>query len=168
MTDTPDSYIPLPRAPRRGEEAFAEDVDARLGSYIKAAEQALMAAKSDALRPFDLTVAQYAALMALFYLPGQSSAQLARAAAVTPQTMAAILSKLDKKKLIVRQASKIHSKVLITELTPAGEALLLRADEQARAIETHFAESFTPEEHVQLRALLSRATSVLRESDRPQ
>jgi len=36
-----------------------EDVHARLGTYVKQAEQALMAAKSEALRPFDLTVAQY-------------------------------------------------------------------------------------------------------------
>lgn len=162
MTDTKVLGGPCPRPPRRGEAEFAQDLDARLGSYLKQGEQALIAAKSEALRPFDLTVAQFAALMALYYIPGQSSAQLARAAAVTPQTMATVLAKLEGKKLIVRTVSQIHSKVLVTELTPSGEALLLRADERARAIEQRLADAFTEVEHVQIRALLGRATLVLR------
>lgn len=137
-------------------------MDARLGNYVKQAEQALIAAKSDALRPFDLTVAQYAAMMALYYSPGQSSAQLARVAAVTPQTMATTLNKLENKNLIKRTTSKTHRKVLVTELTPAGEALVLRADEHARAIEERLAEAFTADEHAAARNLLRRFTSVLR------
>ena len=50
---------------------------ARLGLHIKLAEQALIAAKTEALKPFGLPVAQYAVLAALYYHPGQSSAQLA-------------------------------------------------------------------------------------------
>lgn len=137
-------------------------MDARLGNYVKQAEQALIAAKSDALRPFDLTVAQYAAMMALYYSPGQSSAQLSRVAAVTPQTMTTVLSRLEHKRLIVRVPSKTHRKVLVTSLTPAGEALLLRADEHARAIEQRLAEAFTAEEHATARDLLRRITTTLR------
>lgn len=137
-------------------------MDARLGNYVKQAEQALIAAKSDVLRPFGLTVAQYAAMMALYYSPGQSSAQLARVAAVTPQTMTTILAKLENKKLIKRTTSKTHRKVLVTELTPAGEALLLRADEHARAVEERLADAFTAEEHAAARDLLRRIAGVLR------
>lgn len=162
MTDTEALSGLCPRPPRRGESEFVQDVDARLGSYLKQGEQALMAAKSEALRPFDLTVAQFAVLMALYYVPGQSSAQLARAAAVTPQTMATVLGKLEAKKLLVRTVSRVHSKVLVTELTPSGEALLLRADEQARVIEQRLADAFTEVEHAQVRELLTRATMVLR------
>lgn len=154
--------MPRPCPPRRGEAAFSEDVDARLGNYVKQAEQALIAAKSNALRPFDLTVAQYAAMMALYYSPGQSSAQLSRVAAVTPQTMTTILSRLEHKRLIERSPSKVHRKVLITELTPAGEALLLRADEHARAVEERLADALTAEEHVQARYLLRRIAAALR------
>ena len=139
-----------------------EDVHARLGTYVKQAEQALMAAKSEALRPFDLTVAQYAAMLVLYYSPGQSSAQLARNAAVTPQTMTTILARLEGKKLIERTPSKVHRKVLVTELTQAGEALLLRADECARAVEERLAGAFTAEEHAAARDLLSRIAAVLR------
>lgn len=142
-----------------------EDVHARLGTYVKQAEQALMAAKSEALRPFDLTVAQYAAMLVLYYSPGQSSAQLARNAAVTPQTMTTILARLEGKKLIKRTPSKVHRKVLVTELTQAGEALLLRADECARAVEERLAGAFTAEEHAAARDLLSRIAAVLRGGD---
>lgn len=124
-----------------------------------------MAAKSDVLREFGLTVAQYAALLALYYVPGQSSAQLARHAAVTPQTMAQILSKLEKKLLIERVPSKLHSKVLVTTLTEAGEGLVLQADARARAIEQRLGEAFTAKQRARLCKLLDRATETLRASE---
>lgn len=149
-------------SPRRGEEEFTADAAERLGLHIKAAEQALMAAKAEALRPFDLTVAQYATLLALYYVPGQSSAQLARTAAVTPQTMGGIIDKLAAKELIERTRSKVHRKVLVTTLTPAGEKLLLDADNAARAVEEKLGEIFTEAERKKLRTLLNRATEALR------
>lgn len=148
--------------PRHGEEEFIEDSLARLGSHIKAAEQAMIAAKTEALRPFELTVAQYAALMSLHYVPGQSSAQLSRAAAVTPQTMGQTLDKLEAKGLVKREPSKLHRKVHVVSLTPAGEALVLRADVVARAIEQRLGEAFNDDERAQLRDLLRRATASLR------
>lgn len=57
----------------------------RLGLDIKRAEQALMAAKSTALKDAGLTVAQYAALLALSDNPGISGAALARECLVTPR-----------------------------------------------------------------------------------
>lgn len=147
--------------PRRGEEEFVEDSLARLGSHIKAAERALIAAKTEALRPFDLTVAQYVALLSLYYVPEQSSAQLARIAAVTAQTMGQTLEKLEAKGLVTRKPSKIHHKVLVVSLTPAGEALVLRADEAPRSIEQRLGEAFTDAERAQLRDLLRRATASL-------
>ena len=120
--------------PRRGRRELAEDTGVRLGLHIKSAEQAMMAAKTEALRSFGLTVAQYAAMLSLYYVPEQSSAQLARAAAVTPQTMATVIAKLEQKRLVARRPSSDHAKVLIASLTPEGEALVLRADEAARGI----------------------------------
>lgn len=160
---TPEAFR-LP-APRRGEDEFAADLDLRLGSHIKAAEQALMTAKSEVLRPFDLTVAQFAALIALYYVPGQSSAQLARTAAVTPQTMAQILAKLEQKNLIEREPSKLHNKVLVIRLTQAGEELALRADVETRGIEQRLADAFAESERAQLRILLRRAADILRRTE---
>ena len=149
--------------PRRGRREFAEDTGVRLGLHIKAAEQAMMAAKTEALRSFGVTVAQYATMLSLYYVPEQSSAQLARAAAVTPQTMATVIAKLEQKRLVTRHPSSDHAKVLIASLTTEGEALLLRADKVARRIEQRMAESFTAKERQQLTEMLGRVTSLLRD-----
>ena len=108
--------------PERGQDAYRAEVQARLGSSIKRAEQAMMVAKSKALREYDLSVAQYAAMLSLYYAPGQSAAQLARAAAVTPQTMATVLARLEAKKLITRVPSEIHSRVNVVTLTRRGRS----------------------------------------------
>ena len=71
------------------------DVSLRLGNGIKRVEHLLMGEKARALRDFELTVPQYATLATLAQSPGQSAAQLARAALVSPQTMATILSNLE-------------------------------------------------------------------------
>lgn len=161
VTDTSSSTFCLPPI-RRGEAEFSADLEARIGSHLKAAEQALMTAKTDALRPFGLTVAQYAVLVALYYVPGQSSAQLARTAAVTPQTMTQTLVKLEQKHLIERVVSPIHNRVLVTTLTSSGEELVLKADEAARAIEQRLVDEFTAAERTQLTTLLARATAAFR------
>ena len=148
--------------PRRGRAAFAQDLDARLGTYVKVAEQAILAEKSRVLRADDLSVAQYATMMALYYVPGQSAAQLARTALVTPQTMANVLSKLESKRLIDRVPSEVHSRVNVITLTAAGEALVLRADENARDVEQRIRDAFTQDERAQLRDLLRRIAVVLR------
>ena len=108
-------------------------------------------------------MAQYAAMLSLYYVPEQSSAQLARAAAVTPQTMATVIAKLEQKRLVTRHPSSDHAKVLIASLTTEGEALLLRADKVARRIEQRMAESFTAKERQQLADMLRRVTSLLRD-----
>ena len=108
--------------PRRGRRELIEDTGVRLGLHIKSAEQAMMAAKTEALRSFGLTVAQYAAMLSLYYVPEQSSAQLARAAAVTPQTMATVIAKLEQKQLVTRRPSCDHAKVLIASLTPEASS----------------------------------------------
>ena len=147
--------------PERGQDAYRAEVQARLGSSIKRAEQAMMVAKSKALREYDLSVAQYAAMTSLYYVPGQSAAQLARAAAVTPQTMATILARLDAKSLITRVPSEVHSRVNIVTLTNSGEELVVQADEKVRAVERAMSAEFTSQEREQLQNLLDRLIAFL-------
>ena len=122
-------------------------MNSRPGHAIKRAEQALMSQKSEALRPFDLTVPQYAALMVLYFSPGASGAQLARACVVTPQTMATVLANLEEDKgLIEHTPSSVHHKVLVTKLTRTSRALVKKADVQAKAVEDRVAAAFSPQE----------------------
>ncbi len=143
------------------EERATAAADSRLGMHIKRAEQALMAEKTRVLRPFGLTVPQYAALYTLSLAPGSSGAALARACAVTPQSMASLLAGLETKALIERTPSPDHAQVLVTRLTPEGAGLLREADEAAREAEARLSGAFSADEERTLRELLARATAAL-------
>lgn len=141
--------------------AFEADLAARLGSYLKRAEQALMTMKASALAPHHLTVPQYSALLLLDYVPEASAAQLSRACLVTPQTMATVVENLEAKGLITREPSALHRRVLAVRLTAAGRAAVRAADRAAKAVEDRLLSSFTPAEAEQLKHLLQRACSAL-------
>ncbi|MGC4745288.1 MarR family winged helix-turn-helix transcriptional regulator [Micromonospora sp. DT201] len=136
----------------------------RLGLDIKRAEQALMAAKAAALRPADLTVAQYAALFTLADNPGMSGAALARACLVTPQAMTGVLKALEDRGLVLRSPHPWHHHVLETHLTEEGRATLLRCDREAVRIERRIADALSPDERDQLRDLLARCVAAIRDS----
>ncbi|MET8064936.1 MarR family winged helix-turn-helix transcriptional regulator [Micromonospora sp. NPDC005686] len=137
----------------------------RLGLDIKRAEQALMAAKTAALRPANLTVAQYSALLALADSPGISGAALARSCLVTPQAMAAVLKTLEERGLVVRAPHRWHRHVLETHLTEAGQEALTVADGAAVRIERRLADTFTDEERRTLRHLLARGVQAIEEQE---
>lgn len=129
--------------------------DDRLGLDIKRAEQALMAAKSAALREHDLTVAQYAALYALSENPGISGAGLARACLVTPQAVAAVLKTLEARGLVERSRNDWNHNVRETTLTERGRAALAAADETAVRIERRMIDALTEHERAELKRLLA-------------
>lgn len=110
----------------------------RIGVHLKAAERAMMAAKTAALRPLGLTVPQYAALHTVVAGPGSSSAQVARACQVSPQTMGAVLAALAERGMIVRRPSSVHTGVLVAEATPRGRRLARQADAVTLRIERSF------------------------------
>ena len=133
----------------------------RLGLDIKRAEQALMAAKTAALRPSDLTVAQYAALAALREQPGLSGAALARACLVTPQAMVPVLRHLEERGLVARTPHPVHGHVVEVRLTDAGQALAADADRAAVAVERRLADAFSADERRTLRDLLARCAEAI-------
>lgn len=134
--------------------------DDRTGHAIKRAEQALIAAKNAALRPYGLTVPQYAALLLLAGQPGLSGAELARRALVTPQTMSTVLTNLERKGLVDRTVHPIHSRVIEIRLTDGGTEVLHQADQAARRVEAALDDALGPEVE-QFRRLLVTAADKL-------
>jgi MarR family transcriptional regulator, organic hydroperoxide resistance regulator len=132
-----------------------------LCTRIRRAEQALMGHHEAVLRGYGLTMTQYTVLLAISREGGMSGAQLARAAGVTQQTMAAVLSGLEGKQMITRQPSPVHAKVMMAELTRQGRDVLNRAYQEVNALERAFAGTFTTAEHSALCSLLERATAIL-------
>jgi DNA-binding MarR family transcriptional regulator len=133
----------------------------RLGNQIKQCEQALLAEKHRVLRPFDLTVPQYAALLMLSETPRISAARLARQCGVTAQAMSGLVALLEERGLIVRTRSEAHAKVLIIELTRSGKALLRRADQAAIAVERRLMDAFPEQQLSVFREFLDSAIKVL-------
>lgn len=138
-----------------------------LCTRIRRTEQALMGHHESVLRGHGLTMTQYTVLLSLSReADGMSGAQLARACGVTQQTMAQVLTGLQKKTLIERQPSPVHAKVLITSLTGPGKELLDRAYQEVIVLERALSDAFTPAEHAVLCNLLERAREILVEQTR--
>jgi DNA-binding MarR family transcriptional regulator len=141
-------------------------VEEYLCARIRRTEQALMAHHEAVLRAYGLTMTQYTVLLALSREDAMSGAQLARAAGVTQQSMATVLTGMQNKKLIDRQPSPVHAKVMIATLTDTGRALLDQAYQEVNALERSFTDQFDPAEHAQFCELLDRATQTLVEQTR--
>ncbi|MFA7768727.1 MarR family winged helix-turn-helix transcriptional regulator [Streptomyces sp. NRRL S-448] len=136
-------------------------VEERIGSHLKRAEQALLAAKNAAVKSAAVTVPQYTALLWLSEKPGISAAGLARLCGVTPPTMNTVLKNLQERGLIERTPHELHGNVLETRLTDEGRAAMEVADAGAVAVERSLAQEFTGEERELLIQLLGRCVQRL-------
>ncbi|MEU0206384.1 MarR family winged helix-turn-helix transcriptional regulator [Streptomyces canus] len=132
-----------------------------LCTRIRRSEQALMAHHEAVLRTYGLTMTQYTVLLFLSRQGDLSGAQLARRCGVTQQSMSSVLTNMESKELIRREASPVHAKVQIATLTDKGQAVLERAYQEVIVLERALTDAFTPSEHKALCELLERATTVL-------
>ncbi len=141
--------------------AHAPTDEPTIGMVLKRAEQSMVRAKTAALKPAGLTLAQYVALGELDRRPGVTAAALARACMVTPQAMMVVLKGLEDQGLIARRPHPRHANVLELHLTEPGSEALSAGREYVEPIERRVAESFAPEELSTLRSLLQRWTAAL-------
>jgi DNA-binding MarR family transcriptional regulator len=131
---------------------------------LKRAEQALLRAKSAAVRPAGVTLAQYIALTQLDQQPGIAAATLARACLVTPQAMMVVLKAMDEQGLISRSPHPRHPAVLELRITDAGREVLHEARQRVEPVERHVTKAFTAAELQSLAGLLNRLTEALEPS----
>lgn len=75
-----------------------------------------------------VSVPEYTALSVLGARPGLSNAQLARRSLVTPQSMLEILTRLERRGLVMRERDVRHARILRGTLTRSGHDLLRDAD----------------------------------------
>lgn len=127
-----------------------------LGRVLKRAEQSLLRAKSAAVKPAGLTLAQYVALAELDAQPGITGATLARACLVTPQAMMVVLKAMQEQGLIQRITHPRHPNVLEIHLTRVGHEALDTARQLAEPVEQRLRNSLSPQEQTTLRGLLTR------------
>ncbi len=132
-----------------------------LAFSLKRAQHAFRTHVDGALRPLGLTAPQFAILDAAATDPGISSAGLARAAFVTPQTMQGILANMIRAGLLRRAASPRNKRVLRTELTEKGHHVLAEARHVVDAIEDRMRTAVGATAVDDLIAALTRCATVL-------
>jgi len=130
--------------------------DQRIGMVLKKAEQAMLRARSAALKPVGLTLAQYVALAELDRQPGITGATLARACLVTPQAVMVVLKSLEEQGLIVRSPHPRHPNVLELRITDTGREILDAARHSVEPVERRVTGAFSLGELEVLGALLTR------------
>jgi DNA-binding MarR family transcriptional regulator len=136
-------------------------IQRQLGYELRLAELAWRKNLEGPLRELGLTLPQYSTLRALQQAPGASSAELARSALVTPQSMNALVLQLEQAQLITRTTSTTNLRVLNAELTPSGKTLLTKASRLVRRLESVAVTDLSESEHRQLLDLLTRCTAAL-------
>jgi DNA-binding MarR family transcriptional regulator len=129
---------------------------ARLGMGLRKAEQAMLRAKTAALKPVGLTLGQYVALAELDERPGLTAATLARACLVSPQAMMVLLRALEEQGLVRREPHPRHPNVLELRVTPAGAEALQAGRQLVAPIERRVLAAFSDAEIGTLQALLAR------------
>jgi DNA-binding MarR family transcriptional regulator len=123
---------------------------------VKRAEQAMIRAKSAALKFVGLTPAQYLALVELDQQPGITAATLARTCLVTPQAMMILLKTMEQQGLISRSPHPRHPNVLELHMTDVGREALQAAHERVDPIEQGVFGVFSKRDLTVFRELLSR------------
>jgi DNA-binding MarR family transcriptional regulator len=128
---------------------------------LRSFQLALQSALDEALRDLGLTAAQLSALEALKRSPGESSAELARACGITPQTMNGIVQILETNGLLVREPHRIHGRILRVYLSNAGEAKLEAGRKVVAGIEERMVATLSAVEIESLRQSTNVCNGVL-------
>lgn len=102
--------------------------NAPLGYLLHRVGSALRPEVSAALRPLNLSLAEFVCMRMLSLKPGLSSAELSRQGNVTPQAMNTVLRQLEDRGAVSRPATVPSGRALPATLTRDGQALLKRAE----------------------------------------
>jgi DNA-binding MarR family transcriptional regulator len=125
---------------------------------LKRAELAVRGCVEVGFGGVDLTPSQYFILFLVKRGEATSSAELARAMGVLPQSMTELIAPLEKKGAIVRRPDPSNNRILRSELTAAGERLFAKATDIAIRVEQELLEGFEPGDVAHFNRLLTALT----------
>lgn len=132
-----------------------------IGYNLKITQHRLRQRLDAELARVGITAPQNAVLLAIAGNPRISNADLARSAFVTPQTMQGILVNLERGGLIVRSPHPEHGRVIMTELTKAGQKAVADGAKAADAVERQMLSRLSADEARLLCDLLKRCAAAL-------
>ena len=122
------------------------DLPASTVYSLKRAELAVRGCVEVALAAAELTPSQYFILFLVKSGEATSSAELARAMGVLPQSMTEFIAPLERRGAIVRNPDPANNRILRIEMTAAGERLFAKGTEIAIRIERELLEGFDARE----------------------
>lgn len=128
---------------------------------IKQVELAVRAQLDELLKPAGVTTAQYTALTVLERRDGLTTAELARNSFVTPQTMADLVTSLERQELVSRLRDPAHRRRMLISITPRSRALLADVDAAVRALEERMLGDLSRGERSALQDYLNRCRAAL-------
>ena len=117
---------------------------------LKRAELAIRGCMEGAFGEVDLTPSQYFILFLVKTGGASSSAELARAMGMLPQSMTELIAPLEKDGAIARRPDPSNNRILRIELTAAGDRLFLKATQIAIRMERELLAGFDERELVRL------------------
>ncbi|WP_322046687.1 MarR family transcriptional regulator [Paraburkholderia sp. J67] len=141
------SAVPAPGEGKRGESGY-------IGYLLRQAGAAQRLRMERALDDLGVTPPQFVVLTMLVAYPGVSGADLARLAALTPQTVSVIVANLTRNALIERRPHPVHGRIQQIEVTQAGQSLLKQCRARVRKLEAQMLEGFDADEEQVIRRWL--------------
>jgi DNA-binding MarR family transcriptional regulator len=120
--------IPMPGEGKRGEAGY-------LGYLLRQASAAVRQSTERALSDLEVTLPQFLVLTMVNAYPGASSADVARLAMLTPQTISLIVANLERAGRLRRSVDPAHGRIRRMELTEEGRVLLDRCRERTALID---------------------------------
>jgi DNA-binding MarR family transcriptional regulator len=150
-------HPPPPGQGKRGEQGY-------LAYLLRQAQAATRQAMERKLASLGVTAPQFVVLTMLKAYPGLSGADLARVAALTPQTVGVIIRNLERDGAIRKAAHPIHGRVLQWTLTRRGTNLLDKCRRHAHALERRLSAGLGARAELAVRRWLSRIATDLQDS----
>jgi DNA-binding MarR family transcriptional regulator len=129
--------------------------DAPLGYLLYRILAALRPAVTAELRPLGLTLPGFVCLRSLSASPGRSSADLARDASISPQSMNYVLLTLQEMGAVDRPATVSSGRARPARLTTEGKTLLKKAEAAVGRAEDAVLSNLSAEKRHELKRLLN-------------
>lgn len=137
------------------------DTERAVGYLVKRVQQALRRRCDAALRPTDLSMAQYAALRALADHPDASASELARLCFVTRQSLGDLLTGLRAAGLVDDADAPRRGRAQSLKLTKLGRTRLATAHAAVDDVETAMTEGIPTRLRAELATALTRCAENL-------
>jgi DNA-binding MarR family transcriptional regulator len=139
----------------------ASETERAVGYLVKRVQQSLRRRCDAAVRPSELSMAQYAAMRALADHPEASASELARRCFVTRQSLQDLLAGLRSAGYVRDAKAPPRGRARSLELTPSGTKRLAAAHSAVMAVESSMLEGISASTQRQLAASLDRCAQNL-------